>query len=711
MRTLRARRVRTERRGRRAPSDICFARRRLALGAAALTRREVGSRRADIQGLRGVAVLLVVLYHAGLHVPGGFTGVDVFFVISGFVITGLLLREVESTGSLRLRRFYARRVRRLLPALATMLAVVAAIGVLASPVDGQVVGADTGIAASLFAANLYLYHLGTGYFDALTTHDPLLHTWTLGVEEQFYVLFPTLLLLSWRLRPGRRTAFAVISVVSIVSLGAMLAIAHNGSGGALGRFAFYGTPTRAWEFGCGALLALAAVRLTLQRAAAAAVGAGGIALIAATAFLVHGTGMYVGWQMLLPTGGAVALIAAGLRGSTPATGLLSTQPLVWVGDISYSWYLWHWPVIVFAHALLPTAPVSAAAAALSLVPAWLSYRYVENPIRRDVRMRGRATLVLAAVCIVVPIAACSGLLTANHLLARTVALRKWQQAEQPYVSATRGCESPTPLDRRTGQGWAQCTWTVARPLGRIVLLGDSNAAQLSEPVLEAAAQARYDVTLAPLTGCAFVDIRIVDSGVGKNACYRFDTRSLSALVRQPPQVVVIANRDDQTIDRSYLGFVSPAGRLTYNTAEKARLWGQSLARILGRLNRAGVQVVLVRPVPAMPAAPSACAVILVLTERCKSSVTRERIAAALQLTIATQDGAVSTAPNTRIVSFENDLCGPSTCSTLKNNGTVLYRDKDHLTAAGARLLTGHFYRLFHVAQETSRTRVVARRSR
>jgi peptidoglycan/LPS O-acetylase OafA/YrhL len=661
----------------------------------------VGSRRADIQGLRGVAVLLVVLYHAGLHVPGGFTGVDVFFVISGFVITGLLLREVESTGSLRLRRFYARRVRRLLPALATMVVVFAAIGVLASPVDGQVAGAHTGIAASLFAANLYLYHLGTGYFDPLTTHDPLLHTWTLGVEEQFYVLFPTLLLLSWRFRPGRRAAFAVMSVVSAGSLGAMLAIAHDGTGGALGRFAFYGTPTRAWEFGCGALLALAGLRLTLPRAAAAAVGAGGIALIAATAFLVSGTGTYVGWQMLLPTGGAIALIAAGLRGSTPATRLLSTRPLVWVGDISYSWYLWHWPVIVFAHALLPTTPVSVAAAALSLVPAWLSYRYVENPIRHDVRMRGRATLVLAGVCIVTPIAACSGLLEANHLLARTVAMRKWQHAEQPYLSATHGCESPTPLDRRAGKAWAQCTWTVARARGRIVLLGDSNAAQFSEPVVEAGTRARYNVMLAPLTGCAFVDIPIIKSGVAEKGCYRFDTQSLAALVRQPPQVVVIANRDDQTIDRAYLGFVSTAGLLTYNTAEKARLWGRSLARVLSRLNRAGAQVILVRPVPALPVAPSACAVILVLTERCKSSVSRERVAAALRLTITTQDRAVSTVPSTRIVSFENDLCGPSTCSTLEHDGTVLYRDKDHLTSAGARLLTGHFYRLFHVAQQTS----------
>jgi peptidoglycan/LPS O-acetylase OafA/YrhL len=177
-------------------------------------------RRADVQGLRGIAVLLVVLYHAGLDVPGGFTGVDVFFVISGFVITGLLLRELDASGSLDLRRFYARRIRRLLPALAVMLTVVAAVGLLASPVGAQVTTAHTGIAASLFAANAYLYRLGTGYFDVRTTLDPLLHTWTLGVEEQFYLVFPALLLAAWRVARGSPRLVASIATPWVSKLGA-----------------------------------------------------------------------------------------------------------------------------------------------------------------------------------------------------------------------------------------------------------------------------------------------------------------------------------------------------------------------------------------------------------------------------------------------------------------------------------------------------------
>lgn len=273
-------------------------------------------------------------------------------------------------------------------------------------------------------------------------------------------------------------------------------------------------------------------------------------------------------------------------------------------------------------------------------------------------------------------------------------MQHWEEAGQPYISATRGCEGPTPLGQRTGRAWASCTWPVAHSHGRIVLLGDSNAAQYSEPVVDAGTRTRYSVTIAPLTGCAFVDIRIVESGVSQDDCYRFDTRSLSALLRTPPQIVVIANRDDQTIDRSYLGFVSPAGRLTFNTAQKARLWSQSLARILEKLNGAGVRVILVRPVPEMDAPPSACAVVLVLTKHCKSSISRRSVARDLKLTVSAEMRAVTAAPGTRIVSFENDLCGPTTCSTLEPNGTVLYRDRDHLTVAEAQLLEPDFERLF-----------------
>jgi len=657
-------------------------------------------RRADIQGLRGIAVLLVVLYHANLHVPGGFMGVDVFFVISGFVITGVLLRELEATGSLSLPRFYARRIRRLLPALATMLIAVAVIGVLASPRGSQVVGAHTGIAASLFAANVYLSRLGTGYFDIGTGFDPLLHTWTLGVEEQFYVVFPTLLFVCWKLakRGKRVVVFVAIASVSAASFGTALALGGSGASSADQQFAFYGSPTRAWEFGVGALLALAGMRVaSLSSVTLGLLGLAGLALVGTAAFVIHGTSGFIGWPMLLPVAGALALLTAGVRERAPTTYLLSARPLVWVGDLSYSWYLWHWPTIVFARALFPGAPVSAGAAALSIVPAWLSYRYVENPIRFGARYRGMRTVALAAVCIAAPIAACVALLGAHDLIWRTSALKRWEADRAVYLSSVRGCESSTPLGRRTAARWSRCTWRVPHPRGKIVLLGDSNAAQFTEPVVRAGTRASYDVTVAPRTGCPFIDLRGYWLGVAENNCYRFDLATLSALVRNPPTIVVLANRDDLNISKPEQGYARPNGTVTYNQAEKERLLQQGLRRVLVRLARAGVRVELVRPVPLMPLAPADCAVIRVLLGNCESSISRADVDRELEPAARVERLAARAAPLTHIVDFEPQLCGTTRCSTIRK-GTILYFDRDHLSPAGARTLTEPFERIFAAAQ-------------
>jgi peptidoglycan/LPS O-acetylase OafA/YrhL len=636
------------------------------------------------------------LYHADLHVPGGFMGVDVFFVISGFVITGLLLRELEARRSLDLLHFYARRIRRLLPALATMVIVVAVVGVLASPTGSQVVGAHTGIAASVFAANLYLYRLGTGYFDLGTTFDPLLHTWTLGVEEQFYIVFPTLLFVCWWLARGRQrvVAFVAIACISVASLGLALILGSGGGSSAGHRFAFYGSPTRAWEFGVGALLAITGTRLaSLSPGLLGLLGAVGVALLGAAAFMIHGTSDFVDWRMLLPVVGALALLTAGLSGRTAATRLLSTGPLVWVGDLSYSWYLWHWPVIVFARALFPGAPVSVGAALLSIVPSWLSYHYVENPIRFSTPARGVRTVSLATVCIVAPIAACIGLLGVHDLLWRTSALKRWEAVQAVYLSSDRGCESSTPLGERTAARWSLCTWTVPHPRGRIVLLGDSNAAQLTEPVIRAGTRSRYDVTVAPRTGCSFIDLLGVWLGDVGNSCYRFDSATLSALERDPPDVVVLANRDDFDIAKPAQGWVRADGTITYDLAEKARLWQQGLARVLVRLNRAGVRVVLVRPVPLMPLAPAGCAVIRVLLSSCESSLSRTDVDHELEPAARAQKLAALHASLTHIVDFEPQLCSKTRCSTVRKR-TILYFDRDHLNRAGALTLTDRFQRIF-----------------
>ena len=241
--------------------------------------------RRDIQGLRGIAVLLVVAYHARLpHVSSGFIGVDVFFVISGFVITAMLCRELEGSGRISLPRFYARRAKRLLPALAVVLVVVTFLGSLLFDSFATWQIADrTSIWASLFSSNYYLYSLPDGYFAVDTSLNPLLHTWTLGVEEQFYVLFPLLLIAGWHVA-RRYGAFALIGAGALASLALARHETYQPSARAE-HFAFFSAPTRAWEFAAGALLAVGAplvARVPRPVAFAGVVAGGAILLWAAT---------------------------------------------------------------------------------------------------------------------------------------------------------------------------------------------------------------------------------------------------------------------------------------------------------------------------------------------------------------------------------------------------------------------------------------------
>jgi peptidoglycan/LPS O-acetylase OafA/YrhL len=560
-----------------------------------------------------------------------------------------------------------------------------------------VIAAHTGIAASLFAANIYLYHLGTGYFAIKSGLDPLLHTWTLAVEEQFYLVFPLLLLVVWRLarRRPRLVAIVVVGAGCIPSFGTAVVLAGGPETfDSHQRVAFYGSPTRAWEFGAGALLALIAPQLPrVSQFVRATLGFGGFAAILAGAFLIKGTTSFPGWWALLPVGGTCGLLASGSpTSSLSATRLLSVRPLVWLGNLSYSWYLWHWPAIVFAKALFPHSPVSGAAAALSLLPAWLSYRYVENPIRFNPRFKSRRTLALATICIAVPIASSAGLLAMHGALERTAALRQWGQVTVSHADIARGCESTVPIGRRSAPQWRSCTWKVPHPRGLVVLVGDSNAGQFTEPVTRAGTAAGYDVTVAPLAGCPFVAIRIVNSSVSEADCRRFDSESLAALLHLHPSLVILANRDDLLISTSSKGFGSVAGgQVAFDAPRKARLWEQGLAAVLQPLSRAGIPVLLVRPVPAMPSLPSGCAVLRVLVHACAGSVTRRKVAATRRVAIAAENQAAGSGSTIVFADFENDFCGATTCSSVRH-ATILYRDLDHLTVAGALTLTHAFYR-------------------
>lgn len=655
-------------------------------------------RRPDIQGLRAVAILLVVAFHAGLGIPGGFSGVDVFFAISGFVITAMLLRELEDTGRIRFGRFYLRRARRLLPAFALMAGTVAVVGVLANPAASQRLAAMTGLFASVFSANVYLDFVSQGYFAISTALDPFLHTWTLGVEEQFYVLFPALLALSWLVALGSRTRMRIViaaAVVLLVSV-ASLALAFRLSGGPIGggvtarqRFSFYGSPTRAWEFGAGAVVALLiSIVRPPPRLLAELGGLAGVLAIAVGAFATRDTSHVPGKATLLTVFGTCALIVAGSVKSVP-TRLLGLRPLTWIGDLSYSWYLWHWPLIVFAVALFPAAPGAAkVAAAVSLLPAWLSFRYVENPIRHDQRwLTRRRGLALAAVSIAVSLVLCAGLLGATKTLDTASTLGAWNRAVfTQHANQTRGCDSPKPIWRRPAA--SHCTWSVPRAKGSVVLIGDSNAGHFTEPIVRAANRDGFDATVATLHSCPFANVELLDGDVTLDECRRFVEGSVAELIRRHPSLVIVAQRTDNYLEN--FGLARPDGSgASYEPEAKAKLLSRGLGDTLGTLERAGIPVLLVHTIPKVPGPSTGCAVLLVLTRSCVGSISRSLADRRLRPSERVERAAAAAAGRTATISFENDFCSTTTCRSVRSN-VLLYRDPTHLTVNGSLTLTKPF---------------------
>ena len=344
--------------------------------------------RPDIEGLRSLAVLLVLVYHGQFGLlEGGFIGVDVFFVLSGFLITSLLLRELATTGTVSLANFWARRARRLLPASGLVIVVtLIASRFMLDGLSQRDLGRDA-IAASLFVANIRFWDVGTDYLSEGLRESPLLHFWSLAVEEQFYLIWPGLLVLLVRFaRLSRRVLAGVIGVMWVVSFVACVKLTQDSQ-----PWAFFMLPTRAWELLTGAALALAGGQvLRSNRHLAGVLGWVGVAIISVVSVAFSITTSFPGYAALLPVIATALVINAGMQPNGPAM-ILKTKPLQWIGARSYAIYLWHFPMLVLAAAKWGTSgkidslPVGTRIALLagSFGLAALSFHFVENPIRHS----------------------------------------------------------------------------------------------------------------------------------------------------------------------------------------------------------------------------------------------------------------------------------------------------------------------------------------
>jgi peptidoglycan/LPS O-acetylase OafA/YrhL len=468
--------------------------------------------RPDIEGLRAVAIVAVLLAHAGVGLAeGGFAGVDVFFVISGFLITQVLVRELERTGAISLTRFFAGRVKRLMPqVLAVIAAVVVASSLLLSPMRADAVSADV-MAAGVYAMNWRLSASAVDYFAAGDADRPLDHFWSLAVEEQFYLAWPLLLLaIALIVRRRDRTLHAPLSVVLVAIASASFAFAVHLTAVAPEQ-AYFSAPARAWELALGGLLALVLLRRRLGRAAALAAGWAGMSAIAAATLLFDAGTAMPGAPALLPVLGAAALLAAGTS-AVPAlpTRALGTRPSRFVGRISYAWYVWHWPVLVFAAAGGPLTTAEGLAVTMgSLVPALATHRWIEEPLRRSKAhlRRPRAILVAAIAGPAVAVAsgvALSASLASPPVLPASEVEGAGQLARTGTIQESASALRPTPVDASADRGKPyedgclvperartspRCVYGARHSSTTAVLYGDSHAMQLF-PALERVAKRR-----------------------------------------------------------------------------------------------------------------------------------------------------------------------------------------------------------------------------
>jgi peptidoglycan/LPS O-acetylase OafA/YrhL len=609
-------------------------------------------------------VLVVVAFHAGLPIPGGFVGVDVFFVISGFVITNMLRREWEATGRIRFRAFYIRRFKRLVPALALVVAGTAiASALVLSPLGAQQTVAESGIGAMFLAANWVIAGNTGGYFDAPAAANPLLHTWTLSVEEQFYLVFPAILALGWllaRRRRRRHMPVAIVGLIGAASFGLTLLRTSGVSHSWL--LGFYRPLTRAWEFALGALLALTAAKRTIKsRELTLSLSVLGAGMFATSLWLIGSSTPFPSAWTLLPVVGTLLLILGGTHASNLVTRSLSCRPLVKIGDWSYSIYLWHWPLIVFAVLLWPaSAHARVIAAGLSIAPALASYRFLEQPIRSHRGLSTRRFALFAAAVTVVP------MLVAGAI--GSVATQFWtpryESGEMPIANhgdigqtawfgyvrkSSYPCTTKVIRERAPNwDGFLRCRQSMPGANPALALIGDSHAEQLFIGFAKALPNLNvvyYIVDDALVT---------TDANFARIVKHTVATRSIKT-------VVVSAFWDARGVH------------------------GHQLSATLESLSGAEKTVFVTDDVPFFSFDPFECKYRQALFMPTACSTNAQQFHRDYMRSYPDLQAAVRRVPAAHMLNTARYFCDARTCD-MAVNGLLLYRDYDHLNINGSTFL-------------------------
>jgi peptidoglycan/LPS O-acetylase OafA/YrhL len=655
--------------------------------------------RPDIDGLRAIAVVSVILCHFGVPgFAGGYIGVDVFFVISGFLITSIVLRDLAD-GTFTIAKFYERRARRILPAFlfVTVLTSVAAVK-LFLPQDLVAFGKSL-LASAVFATNVLFWQEG-GYFAAPSELKPLLHTWSLSIEEQFYVIFPLLLSFLRRKRPR----YLHGSVLTLLLLSLALCVWATGRR----EFAFYLLPSRAWELMAGALLATVSAPSRLSARARGVVGLAGLLGIMLPVTLYSNRTLFPGIAAALPCFASAAVVLAGPSG--PVAYVLSRRVPVFLGRISYSLYLVHWPLLVFAKYYLPEGLGAAHVSALlvaSLVLATLSWRFVETPFRRPAPARMSAAPVLKwAAAGLAMVALAGGVLVLGKGYPSRVPTEVLAvaTAHGERDRAKPGCMDRVLARRRTFP--QDCGIGAVGAAPSFALWGDSHAASVSGGVAAEALRAKRTGVLLSKVGCPPLLDADIAQGLGAHRGCRKLASAVLDYLESSPQIdrVLIVGRwsvyihgqlvaDSGAVSSSDPLLLDPQGRPT--TAEdRAALLAAALQRTAQRLLAKGKRVYVNEPVPEIgwdvPLTLARLGWFHPTTKLTGPSLLDYRARNELAIAVLTRlknDGIIST------VSPQLALCGSDGCR-VRDGEAVLYADGDHLSRVGSLLVAPTFRPVF-----------------
>ncbi|WP_397450889.1 acyltransferase family protein [Pseudomonas sp. NA-150] len=629
--------------------------------------------RRDIDGLRALAVIPVVLFHFGFSgFGGGFVGVDVFFVISGFLITSIIYREIAA-GRFSFYDFWSRRARRIIPALSVVLVAALLVGWFLLPAsDYSQLGRAVRYQA-MFLSNL-LYMHQDGYFDAASGLKPLLHTWSLAVEEQYYLFFPLLMVLLIRFfKNWRWMLFAMLLVSFALNI---WAVSHQPDA------AFFLLPMRAWELLCGAMLAvLPASSLNVRPWVYQGVSLAGLLAVLLAVFGFDKNTVFPGWAALLPVLGVTAMIWANGQSATLVSRLLGTRVLVAVGLISYSLYLWHWPVYVYANAASIDGVQSFEAVAwiaLSVVLAYLSWRFIETPFREKRLLPGRKSMVVAAVVSMLLLTLMGQTLRWTDGLPerlsaqamRYAQARNWQQGQMDCLI---GFENPS-LNTICHFGPA----TDGPP--EQLVWGDSHAAALTPALRVDAEQYGIPVSLASLSGCPPLpgaDVRA--------QCQTFNQQTLALLHHEKVRDVVLAARwslylyGEENGDQKYVAYHGDS------QASAEQKMADDVRKMVAGVRETGANVWIFKEVPMQRLGTIGRLSSLTMIGRSASLVgrpiaehrQRQQFLEALFAQLSAAD------PQVHVLDPASLLCADGICRA-EINGASLYMDENHLSDQGGQ---------------------------